>query len=170
MMETKRLVLREFDADDAEFTYRLMSSPEYIENIGDRGINSVEAARTFLVERIMASYKKHGYGLYAVTLKSTGQVIGMSGLVRRDNLPTADIGFGFLTEFTGQGYALEASERVMTFAQEELSLDPVLAITDKTNERSIRLLKKLGLSYETPIDWDGEEILLLSTRAEQPQT
>ncbi|WOG30126.1 GNAT family N-acetyltransferase [Endozoicomonas sp. 8E] len=162
MLETERLTLREFELSDVEFMYELMNSPLYIKNIGDRNINSIEDARSFLVSKIISSYKKNGYGLYAVVLKESNQVIGMSGLVRRDNLPSTDIGFGFLPEFMGKGYAYEASERVMKYAKNKLALNPILAITIKENERSIKLLNKLGLLYESVINWEGEEILLLS--------
>lgn len=164
MLETERLTLREFDLADAEFMYELMNSPLYIKNIGDRNIHSIEDATTFIVDKIISSYKKHDYGLYAVILKETNRVIGMSGLVRRDNLPNTDIGFAFLPNFMGKGYAYEASQRVMRYVQEDLQLDTILAITTKENHRSIKLLNKLGLFYQSVIEWDGEEILLLSTR------
>ncbi|MGY0218703.1 GNAT family N-acetyltransferase [Endozoicomonadaceae bacterium StTr2] len=166
MFETARLKLREFDTDDASFLYELMNSPLYIKNIGDRNIKSVQDAETFLVNKLISSYQEHGYGLYAVELKDTGQVIGMSGLVRREGLEHADIGFGFLPDYMGQGYAYEASEAVMKFARDELALDPVLAITIKENDRSIKLLNKLGLKHSQPIEWNGEEILLLSTSSQ----
>ncbi|WP_299497341.1 GNAT family N-acetyltransferase [uncultured Shewanella sp.] len=112
---------------------------------------------------IIKSYQDNGYGLYAVVLKQTNQVVGMSGLVRREGLPHTDIGFGFLPEFMGKGYAYEASKAVMDYAQNVLELNPILAITVKDNVRSISLLNKLGLVHSNLIDWEGEEILLLST-------
>ncbi|WP_299493723.1 GNAT family N-acetyltransferase [uncultured Shewanella sp.] len=163
MLETERLVLREFTLEDAAFMYALMRSPLYLKNIGDRNIRSIKDAEAFLVNKIMKSYQDNGYGLYAVVLKQANQVVGMSGLVRREGLAHVDIGFGFLPAFMGKGYAYEASKAVMHYAQNVLELDPILAITVKDNVRSISLLSKLGLGYGRLIDWEGEEILLLST-------
>lgn len=163
MLETQRLSLREFTLSDAPFIYELMNSPLYIENIGDRNIRTVEDAKQFLQDRLINSYQNNGYGLYAVVLKESGKVIGMSGLVRRENLPNVDIGFGFLPEFIGKGYAYESSKEVMRFAQEYLSLNPILAITSQQNTRSITLLQKLGLEPVRIIDWEGGEVLLMST-------
>jgi RimJ/RimL family protein N-acetyltransferase len=151
------------ELSDASFIYELLNSPLFIKNIGDRNIRSESDAEIFLTDRIISSYQNNGYGLYAVVLKDTGQVIGMSGLVCRENLPNADIGFAFLPDFIGKGYAYEASKEVMEYAKNTLALDPILGITIKENEPSIKLLNKLGLIHERLIDWDGEEILLLST-------
>ncbi len=164
MMQTERLLLREFTIGDAGFIYELMNSPLYIKNIGDRNIHSLGAAEAFLTDKLIRSYTVNGYGLYAVVLRETQEVIGMSGLVRRENLPSADIGFGFLPGFMGQGYAYESAQRVMTYAKNELQLSPILAITSLDNERSIRLLRKLGLNHQRVIDWEGEDIYLLSTQ------
>ncbi|WP_298775621.1 GNAT family N-acetyltransferase [uncultured Shewanella sp.] len=164
MLETDRLRLREFTVEDAPFMYALMTSPLYLKNIGDRNIRSIEDAEAFLVSKIVKSYQDNGYGLYAVVLKQSNEVIGMSGFVRREGLPHTDIGFGFLPQFMGKGYAYEASKAVMDYAQNVLALDPILAITNKDNIRSITLLNKLGLEYSNALDWEGEAILLLSTR------
>ncbi len=163
MLYTERLVLREFRLSDADFIFRLMNSPLYIKYIGDRNIHSFADAKNYLNDKIIASYHQHGYGLYAVLLKDTEQVIGMSGLVRRENLPHADIGFGFLSEFMGHGYAYEASKAVMDYAQQALNLSPILAITVEDNKRSIKLLEKLGLKRQGIIEWEQEPLLLLST-------
>jgi len=143
-----------------------MNSPLYIKNIGDRNINCLAAASAFLNDRIISSYAQYGYGLYAVVHKQSGQLLGMSGLVRRDGLSSADIGFAFLPEYQGKGYAYEASEQVMQFALKVLKLDPILAITTRENKRSISLLNKLGLLYRREIEWQGEKILLFSTGPE----
>ncbi|WP_299007048.1 GNAT family N-acetyltransferase [uncultured Shewanella sp.] len=165
MLETERLIVRELTLEDAAFIHALMTSPLYLKNIGDRNIRSIEHAEAFLENNIIKSYQDNGYGLYAVVLKQTNQVVGMSGLVRREGLPHTDIGFGFLPEFMGKGYAYEASKAVMDYAQNVLELNPILAITVKDNVRSISLLNKLGLGYGRFIDWEGEEILLLSTHS-----
>jgi RimJ/RimL family protein N-acetyltransferase len=96
----------------------------------------------------MASYQLHGFGLYLVALKSNAQSIGICGLVKRETLPAPDIGFAFLKAHWGQGYALEAAQAVLHHAFQELGLKCVLGITSVANERSARLLIKLGLQFQ----------------------
>lgn len=163
MLETERLTLRELALCDTEFLYKLMNSPLYIKNIGDRNIHSLADATSFLTNNIISSYQKHGYGLYAVVLKETNDVIGMCGLLCRDSLPSTDIGFGFLPEYMGLGYAHEACIAVMQHAKCKLAINPILGMTNKENTRSIKLLNKLGLSYQKTITFNDDELLLFST-------
>ncbi len=164
-LKTKRLTIREFTNDDVQFHLILMNTPLYIQNIGDRAIKTLDDADVYS-RKIIASYKSNGYGQYAVVLNNTDTVIGMSGLIRRDNLPHVDIGFGFLPEYMGKGYAFEASKAVMKYAQEELKLNTILGITIPENKPSINLLKKLGLVFEKAITWgeNNESVLLLSNQ------
>ena len=77
--------------------------------------------------------------------------IGISGLVKRDGLPDADIGFAFLPEYWSKGYAVESAAAVMTYARERLALGRILAITSPDNEASAKLLGKIGLRFERMI-------------------
>jgi RimJ/RimL family protein N-acetyltransferase len=164
VLETGRLVLRQMTSDDAEFILRLVNEPSFIRFIGDKGVrNHVDAAR-YIQTGPVASYERFGFGLYLVELKGTRIPIGMCGLVKRDSLPDADVGFAFLPEFWSQGYALEAAVAVTEYAKSVLGLRRLLAITTPDNERSIKLLEKLGLSFERTIrlSEDAAEVKLFS--------
>lgn len=102
--------------------------------------------------------------MWAVELKETNAVMGICGFVKRDSLPDADIGFAFLPQFEGRGYALESAVGTMKYGREKLNLTRILAITSQTNERSGRLLEKIGLRFERPITIgdDAEELKLFS--------
>lgn len=156
ILETERLVLREIvEADDA-FILDLLNQPSFIENIGDRSVRNLEQARDFIETRYRKSYADNGFGLYAVELKETGEPIGMCGLVKRDGLPDADIGFAFLPQFEKKGYAFESAGGVMKYGREVLGLNRVLAITARNNESSIKLLKKLGFKFDKLIKMPNE--------------
>ena len=99
----------------------------------------------------MASYAKNGFGLYLVALKDTLAPIGICGLIKRDGLDEPDIGYALLPEFWSNGYALEAASAMMTFAQETLGLNRIVAITSPDNQASIRVLNNLGLQFEKMI-------------------
>ena len=115
----------------------------------------------------MKSYAENGFGLYLVELKGIEQSMGISGFVRRDTLPDADIGFAFLPQFERQGYALESAEALMKYGREVLNLTRVLAITTQNNHSSVKLLGKLGFKFDRLIKLphDAEELKLFSCEA-----
>jgi RimJ/RimL family protein N-acetyltransferase len=169
ILQTERLILREIDASrDAEFLFALLNAPKFRKYIGDRGVRSIEEAAKFADERYMESYRIHGYGLYVVDLKPddedpVGSSIGICGFVRRDTLPEPDIGFAFLPEFEGNGYARESAEAMMQYGRDVLGFERVLAITTLDNVASIGLLKKLGFTESGLFDTaEGETLRLFS--------
>lgn len=168
ILETERLIVRELDAKtDAAFVNELLNSPGFLEFIGDRGVRSDEAAAEFIDTRYRKSYTDHGYGLYAVVLKETGETLGLNGFVRRDGLDHADLGFAFLPGFEGKGYAYESGKALMDARREKFSIDTVLAITTQHNTRSQKLLGKLGFEFVRDVILpQGDEVLkLFSTKA-----
>ena len=183
ILETERLILREIVEADAEFILDLLNQPSFIKYIGDRNVRTVEQACEFIETRYRQSYREHGYGLYAVELKAEfdspsdrkipnpqfripNRTIGMCGFVKRDSLPEADIGFAFLPQFEGKGYAFESAAAVMKCGRDRLSFGRVLAITTPDNHSSEKLLTKLGFKFERliqmPPDGSGEELKLFS--------
>jgi len=146
--ETQRLQLHRFDANDAAFVLQLVNEPSWLEFIGDKGVRTLDDARAYIANGPAVMYASHGHGLYRVELKSTGEVIGMCGLIKRDTLPDVDIGYAFLPAHWGQGYAEEATRATLAHARDALGLARVVAIVTPTNARSIRLLEKIGLRYE----------------------
>src|SRR4051812_34087354 len=103
ILETKRLILREFNIHDTKFIIELVNSPGWIQNIGDRNIKTEEQATEYLQSGPLASYKQKGYGLYLVELKNDKTAIGMCGILKRDNMEYPEIGFAFLPAFMGKG-------------------------------------------------------------------
>jgi ribosomal-protein-alanine N-acetyltransferase len=163
-MQTERLQLRRFTLDDAPFIHHLVNDPAWIANIGDRGVRNLEDARRY-IGRTLAMYERHGFGMYVVELRQSGRPIGTCGLVKRDGFEHADIGFAFLPEFRGRGFAREAAAAVMKHARDDLGLDRVVAIVTPANKPSISLLEKIGLRFErfTRMPGDNEEIAVYTT-------
>ncbi|HXL98721.1 MAG TPA: GNAT family N-acetyltransferase [Rhizomicrobium sp.] len=147
-LETERLALRELASGDAAFVLELLNDPGFIRNIGDRGARTVEDAQRYIAERIVASYKANGFGLYGVVPKGTAALAGICGLVKREGLDRPDIGFAFLERFRGNGYATEAAAVILAHARDTLGLTPLLAITALDNTASIRVLEKIGLRFD----------------------
>ena len=145
--ETPRLLVRRLTADDAAFMLRLLNEPSFLQNIGDRGVRSLDDARTFIANAPVASYEKNGFGLFQVSLKATGAPVGICGLLRRDWLDGVDVGFAFLPESWGKGYAFESSVGVIEWGRASLGITRVLGITKPDNYGSVRVLEKLGLKF-----------------------
>jgi RimJ/RimL family protein N-acetyltransferase len=160
ILETERLFLRPFSADDSEFILELVNEPSFIQNIGDRGVRSLEDARAYILNGPVASYAKNGFGLYLVVLKKTYESIGMCGLIKRDTLEDVDIGYAFLPKFWGQGYAVEAARSVKAYAKDAIGLKRIVAITDPANDSSIRVLEKIGLRFERMVSLSADDIEL----------
>ena len=148
ILETDRLRLRRLSLDDAEFILRLLNDPSFIQNIGDRGVRTIDDARAYILNGPIASYEKFGFGLWMVETRPEGAPIGICGLLKRDVLADVDIGYALLPEFWSKGYALESASAVMAYASEMLGLKRVVAVTNSDNKSSIRLLEKMAFKYE----------------------
>jgi ribosomal-protein-alanine N-acetyltransferase len=156
VIETSRLRLRRMSEADAAFIHRLVNDPSFIRNIGDKGVRTLEDARRYIRDGPRASYARHGFGLNLVELKTTGAPAGMCGLLKRDVLEHPDIGYAFVPEYWGAGYAGEAAEAVRAWARRDLGVRRVLAIVSPDNAASIRLLEKIGFSFERMTRLPGE--------------
>lgn len=164
-INTERLTIRPFTLDDAPFILRLLNEPSFIENIADKGVRDLEGARSYLRDGPLASYERHGFGLWRVGLAGTDSPIGMAGLLKRDFLDDIDIGYALLPEFCGAGYAFEATSAVLKHAVNHLGAKRVVAIVAGHNQPSIRLLEKLGFHSEgtVRVPGDDEDLQLLAT-------
>ena len=155
-LSTERLLLRKIDTSDASFILRLLNEPSFIQFIGDKGVRSLDDARQYILNGPVKSYQKHGFGLYLVTLESDKTPMGMCGLLKRESLQDVDIGFAFLPEFWNKGYALEAAAAVMIYGKDVLKLPRIVAITNKDNHASAKLLNKIGLHFDRFIALEGD--------------
>ncbi len=151
LIETERLRIRSYGLADAPFICTLLNTPSWLEFIGDRGVRTIEDAETYIKDNALTSYEQYGLGPYAVVLKKTGIPIGQCGLHKRPTLDDIDIGFAFLPEHAGNGYGYESASALVAYAQNTLGLTRLTGITKPTNKPSIRLLEKLGMSFETSI-------------------
>lgn len=163
--ETNRLIISKITLDDAAFFLELVNTPNFIKYIGDRNLKTVEDAKTYLKNGTLKSYEDFGFGFYKLLLKEeNNKAIGTCGLVKREQLDNVDIGFAMLPKYEGKGFGYESCIAVLKLAKEQFKLNKVLAITLPTNNNSIKLLEKIGLSYEKRVKpfEDDEELLLFA--------
>jgi RimJ/RimL family protein N-acetyltransferase len=157
VLETDRLALRHLGPADAPFILELLNDPDWLRYIGDRGVRTLQQAAGYIEDGPAKMYASHGFGLYLAELKRGGEPLGICGLLKRDFLEDVDIGFAFLPRHRGEGYALEAAAGVLGYAASALGLGRVAAIVARENERSARLLAKLGFRFERMVAYPGEE-------------
>jgi len=147
ILDTERLTLRTIEPGDAAFYYELVTDPTWLEHIGDKGIRSVEGARTAIIDGPCTMQEKYGHSLYVMERKSDGKPLGLCGLIKRDSLPDVDIGYAIRPAYFGQGYTYEAAAAVVQHARVQLRMKRLLGITSPANTSSIKLLEKLGLVF-----------------------
>jgi len=163
-LKTERLLIRQFTVEDAQFIVELLNQPSFIRFIGDKKVRTMEDARNYIQTGPLDNYSRYGFGQYLVQLKDPAKPIGMCGLVKRDTLDHPDLGFAFLPEAWGQGYAFEAASAVVVHARAALKLNRILAITNPDNDASIKLLNRLGFRFEhlVRLSNDASEVKLFS--------
>ena len=160
--DTARLTLRLITIDDAAFYLQLVNEPAWLQYVGDKGLRTLADARQAILNGPVAMQQRCGFSLYLCELKGSAMPIGICGLVKRASLADVDIGFAFLPEFCGSGYAYEAAVAVLEHANQKLGIHRLVAITKPDNLRSIRLLERLGMCLErgTTLRKGTEEIRL----------
>jgi RimJ/RimL family protein N-acetyltransferase len=129
---------------------------------GDGGVVSKGEVERRIRDHVLADYKKHGFGRLAVELKSNHQFIGFCGLKFLEDLKDVDLGYRFMSEYWGQGYATEASKAVIHYGFNTLNLVKIIAMVLPANIASVNVLKKLDFKFENDIDEDGELVHVYS--------
>jgi RimJ/RimL family protein N-acetyltransferase len=147
-IESERLLLRPLTLEDGEFILQLLNSDGFIKYIGDRNVKTIGHANSYLLSGPLKSYETNGFGLSLVELKTGRTPIGMSGFLKRDYLDHPDIGFAFLPDYTGKGYAYEIVKEIIHYGLHRLQMERILAIVLPENSSSIKLLERVGFRYE----------------------
>jgi len=166
VFETDRLVLRRLTVEDAPFILRLLNEPSFLQHVGDRGVTNLADAKQYILSGPVASYERHGFGLFLVELKERGAPIGICGLLKRDALDDVDLGFAFVPESWFKGYAFESTTATLAYAHDTHHLKRLVAITSQDNVASIKLLVKLGFYFERMVLMPGDraEVKLFAKR------
>ena len=157
VVETTRLRLRRFTLDDAEFVLELVNEPSFVENIADKGLRTLDDARRFILEGSWTCQEKKGYGQFVVELRDSGEAVGICGLLYRDSLGLTDIGFAFLPEHWGRGFAFEAASAVLEYGRSTLGIEKIVGLTSEDNLASIKVLRKLGMEFERRVKMSDDD-------------
>jgi RimJ/RimL family protein N-acetyltransferase len=145
ILETERLLVREFVEDDAGAFFAFNGDPDVMRYTGEPPSESVEQVRRMI--RDYPDYREHGYGRWAVVYKPDDRIVGFNGLKYLDDLEEVDLGYRFRTDYWGRGIATESSLAIVRYGFETLGLDQIIALVMPQNTASIHVLEKLGMTY-----------------------
>ncbi|WP_343610408.1 GNAT family N-acetyltransferase [Chryseobacterium oranimense] len=146
--ETQRLILRKFEEKDAERMFLLDSNPEVMKYIGVPVLTD-PAESLKIIRMIQKQYEENGTGRLAVIEKETGLLIGWSGLkLLTEEINgyknVLDLGYRYLPESWGKGYALEAAKASLELGFHQMKAEVIYAHAHSENQGSNHILKKLG--------------------------
>jgi RimJ/RimL family protein N-acetyltransferase len=165
VMETDRLVIRRLRDADAPFIVSLLNDADFLRYIGDRGVRGEADAVRYIAQGPPSTHERLGFGMDVVTLRATGEPLGICGLLKREVLDHPDIGFAFLPAARRRGYAHESASAVLAHARARLGLRRILAITSLENAASIALLGKLGFVFQkvTRLGGSADQVRLFAS-------
>ena len=159
MIETERLLLRAWRDEDHDPYAALNADPEvrrYFPSILTRAQSDAS------VDRIIAHFAAHGFGLWAVERRGTGDFLGFTGLsvlAGPDPLsPGVEIGWRLARHAWGQGFATEAAFASLTYGFDEAGLAEIVAFTAQTNAPSEAVMRRIGMRREEALDFEHPAI------------
>ena len=144
ILETQRLILREFTPEDFDALYKMLSDPETMQHYPKP--YDEKGAKRWL-DWSLENYKTHGFGWWAVELKQTGAFIGDCGVTFQsiDGEVLPEIGYHFHKAFWRKGYGSEAAEAVRDWFFEHTQYPGVYSYMNDTNIASYGVAAKIGM-------------------------
>jgi len=147
-LETPRLRLRRWRAEDLEPFAALNADPEVMEHFPSTLSREETAAA---VGRVEEHFEHHGFCFWAAELPGRARFIGFIGLAvpafETAFTPCVEIGWRLARPWWGQGLAIEGARAALTYGFERLSLSEIVSFTVPGNTRSRRVMEKLGMRY-----------------------
>lgn len=143
--------LKPFTLQDVEAYLPLVSEPAVIRYTGEVPMRTVDEVRGLLASHPLHDYAIHGYGRMACVEKNTGRLVGFCGLKYLEDLQETDIGYCFVPDCWGKGYATESAQSIMDYGKRTLGLGRIVGLVEPENTGSISVLEKLGLAFESTV-------------------
>ena len=156
MVESERLIFRNFTLDDLPMLIEQRSDPEVNKFLGGTKLQNPEA----LDKRIrfyMSCYDSHGFGMCAMLWRPTGEMIGSAGLQPLDGTDEIEVGYSMIREYWGRGIGTEAARAWLEHGFKDHDLNRIVAVAHTENWASRHIMEKLGMHYEkTEFHYDAE--------------
>ena len=160
MIETERLLLRDWREEDVDVFIRHTNTPEVMRWLG--GVKPDEVVRAIMFDRIVRWQKERGFTFWAVERKADGELLGFCGIKIGDDAASPvegefEVGWRLREDAWGQGYAKEAAIASLNHAFGRLRAERVVALTVEGNEPSWGLMKRLGMARREDLDYVGAD-------------
>ncbi len=157
MILTERLLLRRWRASDREPFAAINADPAVVEHL--QGPMSRARSDDF-IDRIERHWDEHGWGLWAVEIPGVAPLIGYVGLWPADQVAEGmvEVGWRLAGEHWGHGYATEAAREALRFGFETVGLEEIVSFTVPQNERSWRVMERIGLVRHPAGDFDHPRV------------
>jgi RimJ/RimL family protein N-acetyltransferase len=154
ILETERLWLREFVPEDTDALARVLSDPETMRYY-PAPLTRIQVGDW--IERNRQRYQKDGVGLWAMILKSTGELIGDCGVLRQEVAGEFlyEVGYHLRRDHWGQGFATEAAISCRNWAFTHLEIDRVISLIRPENQPSRNVAERNGMKIWKELDWRG---------------
>ena len=156
ILETERILLREFEIEDYKAVFEFGSNKEVERYTGDKALESYDEAKTIITQINIPDYNTYGYGRWATVYKPENKVIGFAGLKYLNSIAETDIGFRFLPEYWGQGIATEIATKIIHHGFNSLNLDRIIGIAHPDNIGSCKVLAKIGMALFKKDEYEGD--------------
>ena len=163
-IQTQRLILRKFIPGDLDELHRIFSDPAVIKFIGV-GEPATREETELALDSMLRHWQRHGFGRWAFTDRSTGNLIGCGGL--RSLFGKPELVYLFEQEYWGRGLATEVARAILTYGFVDMYFDQILAITKPDNSASIRVMQKLGMRFEMDANYYGFDVVQYTISREQ---
>jgi ribosomal-protein-alanine N-acetyltransferase len=154
ILETERLILRQFTPEDAADNYRIYTDPDNMKFMG-RQPDSIEFERDHIRKHIANYYDKYGFGLWAAVLKDNNQLIGRCGLLYQQIEDARELEVSYLLDrhYWGRGLATEAAHETVRLGFEKYKFPRIIALINPDNVASVRVAEKIGMKYERDVNY-----------------
>lgn len=163
IVETSRLIIREFEEDDILSLYKIESDPRIIEFIPWSKLSTLNDCRK-QIKKYISNYNKFKLNTWAVVLKESDEVIGITQLIYSNKIKGVEIGTKILPEYWSKGYASELSKSVVHYGLYDLEIDEITAVTDINNAGAIKSLINMGMTLKKYGYYNGAEAAFYSIR------
>lgn len=164
-LETERLYIRPITADDLDWLIEMRTPDAVNRYMGGPALQNAKQ----LSERMkfyLQSHEKLGFGFSVMSLRSTGERVGTSGLVPLDGTGEIEIGYNLSEQYWRQGYGFECAMAWLRYGFDVAGLERIVAVAHPQNTGSWRIMEKCGMRYEKSGQHYGMDVVYYAVSRE----
>jgi len=156
MFETERLIIRKITPDDLAWLIEMRSAEAVNRYMGGTRMQNAESI-TARLPFYLECHEKFGFGFSIMTLRSTGEMIGTSGLQPLEDTGEIEVGYNLAQKYWRQGFGYECARAWLKYGFEIVGLTRIVAVAVPENTGSWRIMEKCGMRYEKTEEFYSEQ-------------